>query len=136
MKFRDYINESKDRIIFVKDELWVTYAQGSGQTAQLPDIKNFLSDDSSDSKHYDSLVPKILKWSKANKPLKTNKDKSVKLFEISTYPLVSMGKKYDIFGGDVKSDGKIYMVVTEEKNTIINFFKSKNEAINWVGSIK
>jgi len=133
MKFKDFLTESKsDKVIYVENELWVTYDQGSGMTAYLPDITKYLTD-KGDDKNFDSLVPRLSKFAKANKPMKQNKSKTVKMFEVPTYPHIRNGR-YDIWGGDVKPNGKIYMIITEEKNTIVNLFKSKNEASAWMRS--
>jgi len=134
MKFRDYLNETTDdKVIYVDNELWVTYGQGSGQTSYLPDLTKYLTD-KGDDKNFDSLVPKLSRFAKSNKPMKQNKSKTVKMFEVPTYPHVQY-EAYDIFGGDIKPNGKIYMIITEEKNTIVNFFKKKNEALAWMRSL-
>jgi hypothetical protein len=62
---------------------------------------------------------------------------NVKLFEIPEYPILTgeYGKSYDCWGGDVKPIGKIYMMITEEKSIIVNFFSKKNEALAWMKSL-
>jgi len=132
--FRELIEKSEYQVYLVQDELWVAYGQGSGSTTQLRDIKKFITDDRND-KHYDSNVSKLIKYANSNKPIKTNKSKSDRAYEILEYPSVSMGRSYTSWGGDVKPIGKLYMVISIGKNTYVNFFKSKNEAVNWVNSV-
>ena len=129
-KFSEFIVEKElEKVIYVNGEIWVTYGQGSGQTALRPDLKKFMSDDNSDKEHFDSLAGKILEVSKSMKPIK--KGGNSKMFEMPEYPSARYGK-YDIWGGDIKPIKKLYFVITEEKNIIINFFENKNEAVNWV----
>jgi hypothetical protein len=129
-EYLDKINEkNNDKVIFVVDTLWVTYGQSSGTTSYMPNIKAYLTDNK-DDEHYDSIVPKLLKFSHSNKPLKSNS--STKLFEIPFYELNQNGRSYDIWGGDIKPIKKYYITITEEKNTIVNIFTNKNEAINWI----
>mgnify|MGYP006899555132 CR=1 FL=1 len=117
-------------VYFEKDTLWVAYGNGSGITSYMPDIKKFLSDDNSDAVHYDSIVPKLEEWSEYAKPLK--KKDNIKLFEIPVYPRSEQHRSLDIWGGDVKPSGKLYLIVTIEKNTIVNLFDNKNEAMHWL----
>jgi len=134
--YKDFIIEAKkDKIIFVEGkylELWVTYAQSSGQTAQFSN-KTYITDKKGD-KNYDSLVTKISKFAKANKPMKSSK--TSKLFEIPVYPTVSNGR-YDIWGGDIKPIGKKYIIVDDNKVIVtVNLFNNKKESINWINSLK
>ena len=129
--FKELFEKIKDNVLYNTDtkELWVTYSQGSGITTYLPDLTKFITDGKT---NHDSIVNNLKKWSNNNKPLK--KKSNSKLFEIPTYPSTRYGT-YDIWGGDIKSNGKIYMVITEEKNTVVNLFDNKNEAIAWMKSI-
>ncbi len=129
--FKELFEKTKDKVLYNTDskELWVTYGQGSGMTSYLPDLTKFITDGDT---NYDSIVHKLKKWAKETKPLKTKGNS--KLFKIPTYPSTRYGR-YDIWGGDIKSNGEIYMVITEEKNTIVNFFDNKNEANAWIKSI-
>jgi len=135
-KFKNFLNEkTEDKVIYVKEsgELWVTYGQGSGQTAQMQNIKRSIND-KTDDKNFDSLVPKIVKWAHANKPLMSNKGKDNKLFEIPVYSLSGNGS-YDIWGGDIKPIGKLYMVVNTVGVKVVSLFDNKNEAQAWIKSI-
>jgi hypothetical protein len=124
---------TEDKVIYVKDELWVTYGQGSGTTAQFKDLKSFITNKDGD-KNYDSLTNKIVKWSEVNKPLKSKGNS--KLFGIEEYPVVSTGKKYECWGGDVKPLRNLYMIVDNNGSiTVVNLFQNKNEAMNWMKSL-
>ena len=126
---------SKYEVYFVKDTLWLAYGQGSGTTSYMPNIKKALSNKSGD-RTYDFIVDRILeKYVPTHKPMKTNKDKSVLLYEIPYYELTSYGT-YDIWGGDIKPKKKMYMVISTSKSglTVINIFDNKNEALAWMRS--
>lgn len=139
--FSEFINEineaTKEYVLYNTDykELWITYAEGSGMTAQLPDLKRYFNSDSSDTEHYDGIVRKLVKWSEVTKPMKQTKNQKVKLFEIPTYPASHGAEKQDLWGGNIKPNGKIYMIVTREKSDIVNFFEKKNEAMNWMKTL-
>lgn len=117
---------NKEHIYYVGKELWLAYAQGSGTTVQVPNLKTFLTDKKDDS-HYDSSVTKIVKFAHSNKPLKQNGDK--RLFEFPEYPTKG---NYDIWGGDVKPTKMRYLTVVEDKNAYVAFFDSKAEALSWI----
>ena len=131
----DKISEASDeKIYYVKDELWIANAQGSGQTIQYRNINQAKSNKSGD-RTYDSSVDKIVKWAKTNKPLKTNKDKNVLLFEIPVYPLMNSWEgKYEIWGGDVKPLKHYYMIVSIDGIAVVQLFDKKNEALAWIRS--
>lgn len=136
MKFREYLNEATDdKVIYVADELWVTYGQSSGQTTYLPDIKKHLTDKKED-KNYDSLVTKLVKFSRNTKPLKSKSTKGIKgesrLYELPVYPLARNGNSYDIWGGDIKPIKMYYIVIYDSVVSVVNIFDSKNEATNWL----
>lgn len=133
--FKELFTESKIeyKVYFEDKTLWVAYGQGSGTTAYNLDIKKFLSDDKSDKEHYDGIVANIVKFANSTKPMKeTGK---TKLFEIPVYGKSEYGKTLDVWGGDIKPNKKYYMIVTEEKNTIVNIFAKKAEALSWIKSI-
>jgi hypothetical protein len=131
--FRSLLEKQKTAIYYVKDELWLAYGQGSGQTIQLPKLSKYLNSDPSDTEHYDSAIDRLIDYASSLKPIK--KTSNTKLYEIPRYNLIPQGQFYDIWNGDVKAKSKIYMSITDEKSTIINFFEKKNEALNWVKSI-
>lgn len=137
--FKNFVQEkTKDKVIYVNNTLWITYSQSSGTTIYLPDLKKYLTDDSSDTKHFDNAVKNLVKYGSENKALKQKGN--VKLFEVPVYPDTNPGtdpnSRYDIWDGNIKPNGKIYMVITQEKNVIVNFFKKKNEALSWMNSLK
>jgi len=128
--------EAKDQqyVYYCKGELWLSYGQGSGQTAQLPDTSKFLNSDSSDKEHYDSLVVKISEASQngllTNKTLKSKSNKT--LYELPSYPLPNGINNYTIWGGTIEPLKQMYMIITDEKSTIINIFDNEKEAIKWI----
>jgi len=130
-------NRMKDKeVYFVRDELWLAIGQGSGQTMQYPDITRARSNKRGDST-YDSSVDNIVQWAEFHKPMKTNKDKNVFMFEIPVYPLIqgySMGS-YDVWGGDVKPIKKYYMIVNTFGVSVVNMFDNKKEAQAWMRSV-
>ena len=67
--------------------------------------------------------------------MKQAKNQNVKLFEIPTYPASRGAEKQDLWGGNIKPNGKMYMIVTREKSDIVNFFEKKNEAMNWMKTL-
>ena len=129
---------SEKKIYFVKDELWVAYGQGSGRTSQFPDLTKSINNKSSD-KNFDSNVTDIVKWTKFNKPMKANKEKTTLMYEIPYYDLVprSFGQSndLDIWGGNVKPSKKYYMVVSTDGVAVVSIFTKKNEALAWVRSV-
>jgi hypothetical protein len=127
--------QSEYQVYFVDDELWLAYGQGSGSVSQIRNIKKAISNKRGDAT-YDSNVDKIVKYSENTKPMKTNKSKDMKMFEIPVYTqrVLEFGAKYDVWGGDVKPVKKRYMVVSTRGIAVVNFFDKKNEAIGWVKS--
>lgn len=122
-----------DEVYFTGKTLWVAYGQGSGTTAYNLDITRYLNSDKTDAGHYDDIVPKLAKFAKNNKPLKSKSN--VKLFEIPVYEeskYTEFGKSLDIWGGTQTPQDKYYMVITDEKSTIVNFFRKKKEALSWL----
>lgn len=136
--FREILQEKiTEYKVYIEDKtLWVAYGQGSGTTAYNLDMKKYLNDDRTDTAHYDDIVSNIVKFAKTAKPLKAKGN--VKLYEVPVYERTesSYGKSLDVWGGDKKPVNTYYMVVTEEKSTIVNFFTKKGEAMSWIKSIK
>ena len=126
---------SEKKIYFVKDELWLAYGQGSGRTSQFPDLTKSINNKSGD-KNFDSNVTDIVKWTKFNKPMKANKEKTTLMYELPVYDLKprSFGQTYnfDVWGGDTKATKKYYMVVSTDGVAVVNIFAKKNEALAWV----
>ena len=131
--FKNFVNEAKEhQVYFCSNELWISSGQGSGMTSQFPKIERFITNKSGD-KTYDSNVDRLVKWSKVEKPFK--KQANSKMYEISEYPLTRMGQTYDIWGGDVKPIGKLYLIIDTGTISVVNLFKSKNEATAWLKSL-
>ena len=119
MNFKEYLNESQDKVFVSGKELWVAYAEGSGTVSQ---YKGTYISSNKDS-NFDINTSKISTWAEKEKPLKQNDNK--KLFELLIF---DVGKS----PYNDKPKSTEYMVVTDEKSTVINFFKSKKEALAWL----
>lgn len=131
---REAIHEArtKHEVYFVDDTLWVAYGQGSGTTSYMPDITRAINNKSGDER-FDTNVDRIINDSNL-KPLKTNKDKDVFLYEIPYYPYSTHGK-LDIWGGDFKPTKKYYMIVNTSGVAVVNIFDKKAEAMAWMRSV-
>ncbi len=125
--------KTKDEIYFVKDELWIAYGQGSGQTVQFPNLKKYITN-KSDDKNFDSSTDRIVKYANGTKPFKQTKSKNNKMFKLPVYPLAPMGKSYDIWGGDIKPIKEYYLIVSTQGHAVVNIFDNKNEATSWIKS--
>jgi len=130
--FREMSEKTEYQMYYQGDSLWVSYAPGSGSTAYMPNINKFLTDKAGD-KNFDSVIRNIKKFMKDVKPTKSVKN--TKMFTIPVYDRSTPTEKFSIWGGDVKPKTHYYMIVTEEKNTIVNIFTSKNEAQAWMRSL-
>ncbi len=125
------LKPSDYKIYFEDNTLWVAYGQGSGATSYMPNIEKFLT--SGKGKNHDSIVDRLLTAASAMKPMKSAGNAS--LYEVPYYGKTEYGKTLDIWGGNIKPAKKYYMVITIEKDTIVNFFNNKNEAQSWINSI-
>ena len=127
-----FTEKTQHKIYYQKDTLWVAHGEGSGITSYMPDITKYLTDKKNDS-HYDSIVNNIVKALKDIKPIQTKKNAT--LIEVPYYPGSQYGVYLDIWGGDLKPTKNYYMIITKEKDTIVNIFDNKNEAKSWMKSI-
>jgi len=134
----EMLRENKDKILVQGEELWVSYLPGAGTTTNIK-RKSYITDKQGDS-HYDWLVKDIVKWSESNKPMKKNKKGKVyklphysysQARNLNSYQAVPPSE-YDIWGGDIKPDNYMYMVIVPQKYTVVSFFKNKNEALSWL----
>ena len=130
--YKDILSESIDdrKIYKVKQngEIWIAYGAGSGSTVSSK--KSFISD-RVDEESYDYNVKRFLTFAEKNKPLKQSKSKTVKMFELPVYDSYEQSS-FDIWGGDVKPSKKEYFVVSKGIVNVVNFFKTKNEAVKWI----
>jgi hypothetical protein len=145
-KFKDYIipkmNEAGDYKVYMIDkEFWLAYGDGSGTTAQVPNMDSFLTNKSGD-KNYDSIVDSVTKkFVTFNEPQMTKKS-SDKMTKYSLYYLpaykhsdVRQGK-IEAWGGNINPFTTYYMLVIQgEKTDIIQFFKTAGEAKAYVNSL-
>lgn len=145
---RKTLNESsKNDVLFVEKvsnnwyQLWMSYSPGSGTTYQLTNFKKFLSDNP-EHKEWDHITKDIIEWSNLHTPtIKRNQHKlyEIPIFDLNRYratnpQLYQPGyRDLEIFGGEIKPVGKIYMVISTETSgfNIINFFNNKAESISW-----
>ena len=129
------LKEATDyKIYFVKDTLWVAYGQGSGTTSYMPDISKYLTDKSSD-KNFDDIVRNLKKFVDTTKPLKTNKNGTVKLYELPFYELTGQYETFDVWGGKVKPTKKYWLIFSQDKIAVVNVFDKKNEALAWIRGV-
>jgi len=126
---------SEYKIYFIEDTFWVAYGDGSGSTTIFPKITKWLTNKKT-SVNYDSNVDIIVKYTTYTTPLKSNKGKTVLMYEIPVYPRVSKSyyDKLDIWGGLTTPIKKYYMIVSLGEISVVNFFDKKQEAEAWVRS--
>ena len=128
--FKEFIGlqeASDSKLYYQSKELWFAYAQGSGTTAQLPNLNSFITSKPGDS-HYDDLAAKLGKYADKVTPIKVSG--KTKLFEMPEYEKTN--GKFDIFGGDVKPIRMIYVTINQDKYVTVNFFLSKSEALAFI----
>lgn len=138
-RFGSYLKESiHDRKIYrVKSkgaytsEIWLAYDPGNGQT--IPYGKDYVTDKNGEKNFDPAVTMKLVEYAKRNKPMKANKDKSVRMYELPVYDSFDQ-KTYDIWGGDRKPVAKEYFIVSMGEINVVNFFTSKNEALGWMRS--
>ena len=142
IKLKPLVEEvSKDKLYIMKYgntyTLWTSYSPGGGRAQPIKNFKTFFTDKSSDS-HFSSAVKDIIDWQKKNVPFKQNKDKTRKLYKV---PLFNSNQFEDgrhnyellsIWGGDIKPERNVYMLIVNEKNNIVQFFEKAGEANAWV----
>lgn len=132
--------KSQYKMYFEEDSLWLAYGQGSGSTTYMPRGLKAISNKKSDSS-YDFNIDKIIEVTNELKPIKTSKTKSMSLYEVPVYDRISSSSYsnldtiYDIWGGNVKPTKKYYMTINKSGVIVAEFFKTKNEALNWINSI-
>jgi hypothetical protein len=126
--FSQFINEATQNDVYVAgNDLWIAYAAGSGTV--IPNIKNksFVTDKQYD-KNFDSATRNIVNWSKTALPMKAKSNS--KLYKIPMF---------DTNGSTFSNDkpiGYMYMNVDSNPNvSVVNFFKTKNEAMSWINHI-
>lgn len=142
------LNEASGRDVVYGEEspsgiyLWVSYAPGSGTTHPLKDFKSVWIHNSPSSKFAQNknkyLVKDLVDWSKTRKPiLKTNK---AAVYKVPVYKPVHSReggpRTMSVWGGDVQPTSGVYIVISQEINDsyVIDFFKTFNEARNWIQS--
>jgi hypothetical protein len=115
---------NKDKVYVAADTLWAAYALHSGTTMPNFKSKSYITT-KNDDKNYDDIARKLITYSNTTKPDMVKEDS--KLFKIPIYK----NHDIDVFKNDPKPDSFCYMLI---KQSVINFFKTKNEAINFIKS--
>jgi hypothetical protein len=135
--FEGFLNEtlSGDVVYIHQNTLWCSWAISSGVTAQIPGnpdewrgfFKNF--DGGLSSGTYHSIVDDIAKW--ALKQKSEVKKNGATLHKIPAYWQKGSNSDLSIYGGGIKPDYYLYMLVQRLTNNrvIISFFKTKKEAV-------
>lgn len=138
--FKEFLNESiqTDKVYIQQNTLWCSYSPGSGVTTQIkgdPEkFRGFFTNKKGDD-HYDSIVDKILEWSKKEKA--DIKKGGTSLFKIPCYWGYKSARDLSIWAGDLDPDYQpdyfLWMLVQTmgSGDTIINFFKTKREALSF-----
>jgi hypothetical protein len=146
IRLKNLLNEASGKdVIYVDDNaggkyLWISYAPGSGTTHPLKDFKSaWLTDTKSrldpSGAHYNKyMVNDIVKWSNRNKAVLKNKIS--RIHKVPVYSGVGSGEQRNmsVWGGDINPKGEIYILIAQETDGsyVVNFFKTFNEAKNWL----
>jgi hypothetical protein len=109
-------------------EIWFAYGPGSGSTTK---IKGGYITDKKDDTKYNQTTHAFVEYAKANKPMATNKDKSVGMYALPVYDSMDHSM-FDVWGGDKKPAKVRYFVVSKGEINVVNFFETKGEASNWI----
>lgn len=122
-KIADFLASSlTDRVYIAGDTLWAAYRPHSGMTMRFKP-KGYITTKSDDS-NYNSIAFDIVEYSKKTTPLMVKDDS--KLFKIPVYK----SDHIDAYKNTPEPDSFYYMIVNN--NSVINFFKTKTEATNWL----
>lgn len=129
--FEDY--NQKDIVYIQQNTLWTSYSPGSGMTTQIagdPDkFRGYLTDKQGDD-HFDSNVGNIVKWADQQEGLKIKEGST--LYKIPCYWGYKPQRDLSVWGGDVQPDYYLWLLLVKAPNyNLVNFFKTKNEAINF-----
>ena len=124
----------KEKVYMLNGMLWFSYSPNSGRTTRIRG-RGWITDQSSE-KNFDGGVKDLAKWSKYQKPIKkktASNGSKVSLFKIPEYS-GGDAKEYDIWGGDEKPKKWAYLLVSiGKKINVISVFRSKPEAMSWIG---
>ena len=124
----------KEKVYMLNGMLWLSYSPNSGRTTRIRG-RGWITDQSSE-KNFDGGVKDLANWSKYQKPIKkktASNGSKVSLFKIPEYS-GGDAKEYDIWGGDEKPKKWAYLLVSiGKKINVISVFRSKPEAMSWIG---
>jgi len=129
------LNEAtgKEKIYIQNGLLWISRSPGSGSTTRLRGRGYFT--DAKGDKNFDSDAKEFGIWAKKNKPIKKKKTSTgsvVSLFSVPEYIKGIDVNDMDIWGGEVRPNKRLHMVVSSGKINVIMVFDSKAEAISWI----
>lgn len=134
--FKEFINEQGNYKVYMIDKtLWLASGEGSGTTSEIRNMNTFLTNKDGD-KNYDSIVDdvvnKFLKYT-APQMKKRSSDKMThySLYYLPAYKYADTKQgKIEAWSGEIKPFETNYMLVVQgEDYDILQFFKTKNEAI-------
>ena len=131
---KESINEAtgKEKVFVQSGELWISRSTGSGSTTRIRG-RGFISDKKG-SKNYDSDAAQFAQWAKSNKAVKKQKQHNgsiMYLFKIPEYIRGIDSRDLSIWGGEVKPNKWIYLMVSAGKINVVTVFDSKQEALSW-----
>ena len=126
MKTKLYFYKCNDNLM-----LFNSYNRNSGFDTVIKNKKACLSNIHKDNS-YNGIVNDIVKFYHA-KPIRVGNDS--KLYKIPFYNKLGCcfdGRNLDIWGGDIKPDSYLYIVIYKGSYTLLNIFDSFKEAEYWV----
>jgi len=101
--------------------LWRAYAPGSGSVTVFKGLPTGYITDKSSDKNFDINAKTISRAFPKGK-----------VIQLDVYDYRDGDQKnYKVFGGDVKPSKRLYMVVSKQKDVVVNFFDKKGEAAYW-----
>ena len=125
----------KEKVFIQSGELWISRSTGSGSTTRIRG-RGFISDKKG-SKNYDSDAGEFAKWAKLNKAVKKQKQHDgsmLYLFKIPEYIRGLDSRDLSIWGGEVKPNKWVYLMISAGKINVVTVFYSKQEALSWFKS--
>lgn len=128
------INEAtgKEKVFMQNGFLWISWSTGSGSTTRMRG-RGFVTDKKGD-KNFDSDATQFAQWAKKNKPIKKQKQHNgsiMYLFKIPEYIRGIDSRDLSVWGGEVKPNKWVYLMVSSGKINVITVFHSKAEAMSW-----
>jgi len=135
-------NDTTPVVYIQQNTLWYSWNPGSGITTKIkgdPDkFRGYFTNDPNDETmsnietNIDDIVNYIAKWSKSQPSVKSG----LLLYKIPAYWGLKEPSELSVWDGPVKPDYFLFMLLSTfgKNGYIINFFKTKNEAIVFAGT--